>query len=230
MIDYKLPAGAEPHVSRYIRFISTRNPPDKLKGRAKGYERHHILPRSLGGLDVAENLIKLTPREHFIAHILLWKAYGEKMTKALWYMSNRDGYKSLTSRQYENLRLEQAEESSRTNKGRLVGDKNPMYGKNHTEDWKAWARDYFGGNRNPNFGKQGNLGSRWNWSEEQRSKLKEVRAKQKPYSRDNSSGRKWMINRSTMHQCTVKPGDFDIYKENGYEFGRISPPQPKRKK
>ena len=39
------------------------------------YETHHIIPRSLGGLDKADNLVRLTAREHFIAHILLFKHY-----------------------------------------------------------------------------------------------------------------------------------------------------------
>lgn len=37
------------------------------------YERHHIVPRSLGGLNNKENLVYLTAREHFIAHWLLTK-------------------------------------------------------------------------------------------------------------------------------------------------------------
>ena len=35
------------------------------------YERHHILPRSLGGTDAPGNTVFLTIREHFIAHLLL---------------------------------------------------------------------------------------------------------------------------------------------------------------
>jgi|SRR5882762_721123 len=38
-------------------------------------ERHHILPRSLGGGDEENNLVTLTYREHFLAHWLLVKIY-----------------------------------------------------------------------------------------------------------------------------------------------------------
>jgi hypothetical protein len=34
-------------------------------------EKHHIVPRSIGGSNVASNLVNLTAREHFIAHMLL---------------------------------------------------------------------------------------------------------------------------------------------------------------
>lgn len=36
-------------------------------------EMHHVLPRSLGGSDDEHNLVRLTFREHFIAHWLLTK-------------------------------------------------------------------------------------------------------------------------------------------------------------
>lgn len=41
--------------------------------KESGYEVHHILPRSMGGCDKEDNLVKLTPREHYIAHRLLYK-------------------------------------------------------------------------------------------------------------------------------------------------------------
>lgn len=37
-----------------------------------GYvERHHVIPRSLGGTDNASNIVRLTAREHLLCHILL---------------------------------------------------------------------------------------------------------------------------------------------------------------
>ena len=41
-----------------------------------GYiELHHIIPRCLGGNDHPENLVKLTPEEHYVAHQLLVRIY-----------------------------------------------------------------------------------------------------------------------------------------------------------
>ena len=35
-------------------------------------EKHHIIPRSLGGSDTPDNLVKVTARQHFILHALLF--------------------------------------------------------------------------------------------------------------------------------------------------------------
>ena len=56
------------------------------------YEIHHIIPRSMGGSNKKENLVKLTPREHFICHKILVKITEgdnrKKMSYALWRMCN----------------------------------------------------------------------------------------------------------------------------------------------
>lgn len=78
-----------------------------------GYtETHHIIPKSLGGQDIKENLVVLTAREHFICHLLLTKMvdgpYKYKMQKAASMMVTRHGpgqarYKA-TNRIYELLK------------------------------------------------------------------------------------------------------------------------------
>lgn len=40
-------------------------------------EKHHIVPRCMGGIDDKENIVKLTPEEHFVAHQLLVKIYTD---------------------------------------------------------------------------------------------------------------------------------------------------------
>ena len=42
-------------------------------------EVHHIKPRSFGGLDTPNNLIRLSAREHFIVHFLLYKMYKHRV-------------------------------------------------------------------------------------------------------------------------------------------------------
>jgi hypothetical protein len=36
-------------------------------------EKHHIIPKSLGGSNAKSNIVCITPREHFICHLLLTK-------------------------------------------------------------------------------------------------------------------------------------------------------------
>lgn len=72
------------HFLAYQRLIA------KAKARVcpDGYvERHHILPRALGGTDDSSNLVALTAREHFVAHVLLAKIYGGIMWQAVILMS-----------------------------------------------------------------------------------------------------------------------------------------------
>jgi hypothetical protein len=38
-------------------------------------ERHHIVPKCMGGTDDKSNLVELTPEEHYVAHQLLVKMY-----------------------------------------------------------------------------------------------------------------------------------------------------------
>ncbi|WFD55724.1 hypothetical protein phi5_244 [Enterobacter phage phi5] len=38
-------------------------------------EKHHIVPKCMGGSDDPENLVELSARQHFIAHLLLVKMY-----------------------------------------------------------------------------------------------------------------------------------------------------------
>lgn len=70
-------------------------------------ERHHIIPSCLGGQDSEENLIVLTAREHFIAHLLLSRIHPdcEGLSIAIFLMSRnpRQGGK-LSSKQFQKLR------------------------------------------------------------------------------------------------------------------------------
>lgn len=93
-----------------------------------GYtERHHILPRCFGGTNEKINLVRLTAREHLIAHLLLTKCTTGgnrmKMCRAALNMSHHKGVK-INSRLYESLRIEYAEYRRMA----WQGEKNPFYG------------------------------------------------------------------------------------------------------
>ena len=73
----------------------------------EGYkEKHHIIPKCLGGSNDKENLVELTAREHFLCHILLCEIYPKenKLKYALWCMINGK-HKSLNNNFIPNSRL-----------------------------------------------------------------------------------------------------------------------------
>lgn len=94
-----------------------------------GYtETHHILPRCLGGSDEADNLVKLSAKEHYICHLLLTRMYKyntteyHKMVHAFLYMIRGiHNDRHITSNHYENLKIINAKYLSETRKGKSSG-------------------------------------------------------------------------------------------------------------
>lgn len=89
-------------------------------------EKHHIIPKSLGGDNSKENLVNLTAREHFICHRLLTKmTIGDskrKMLHAVWSFtrsSNNQNRIQITGRTYEIIRKEIAVLMSADRKGKM---------------------------------------------------------------------------------------------------------------
>lgn len=99
---------SEHHYKRYKRFI------ESLKHQeTTGYsEVHHIVPKSLGGSDDADNLVRLTARQHYVAHWMLWKAIGGVTGRSFFMMSNFGKYGKVNSKAYERARTEYAEQVS----------------------------------------------------------------------------------------------------------------------
>ena len=69
-------------------------------------EKHHIIPKSIGGTNPKDNLVRLTAREHFVCHWLLTKMVGgvnrQKMCYALHAMGHlRSEKRYINSRAFE---------------------------------------------------------------------------------------------------------------------------------
>jgi hypothetical protein len=80
-----------------------RSLPDHVK-----FEVHHVIPRSLGGSNDQDNLVKLTLKEHWICHRLLVKFLDDpkalrKMYNALFMMAVKD-YRTVNCRIYEQIK------------------------------------------------------------------------------------------------------------------------------
>jgi hypothetical protein len=90
----------------YFQLISNASKRDK----SDSGEVHHIIPKCFGGSSKKDNLVRLTFREHFIAHRLLVKmTEGEnrkKMSYALWSMcrSSKNHDRLISSRMFETAR------------------------------------------------------------------------------------------------------------------------------
>lgn len=81
------------HLNRYIRFIDSCKIKNLDLPFNTYFETHHILPKAKDMFyeykDLRKynwNAIKLTARQHIIAHIMLWKVYGGRQFLPLYYM------------------------------------------------------------------------------------------------------------------------------------------------
>ena len=101
----------------YDDFISDRLQKQNIDGY---FETHHIIPKSYGGLNKKENLIKLTAKDHFFAHMLLAKIYKGKMIFALNMMCKTRTQTHKNKSVYEVFKKQIAEEISKVNKNKIV--------------------------------------------------------------------------------------------------------------
>jgi hypothetical protein len=113
----------------------------KLENRKKSdifyYEAHHIKPRSFGGEGdcrntIHPNIVLLTPKEHYIAHLLLVAIYPNSpaMHKALWNMCNvkKDIRYTPSAKTYCRIRKEYIKNT--------IGSGNHFFGKTHSDESK----------------------------------------------------------------------------------------------
>ncbi len=122
------------------KYTNTYNSIIEKRKRLKpsGYsEKHHIIPTSLGGGNVKENIVRLTAKEHYICHLLLVKMVKKdsveykKMCMAWgqmhWCESENQNrrFKVVNSRLYKTLR----EEHGKAMRFLQKGKKNTQYGK-----------------------------------------------------------------------------------------------------
>jgi hypothetical protein len=79
--------------------IIRRGQERKLEGYS---EKHHIIPRCLGGSDEITNLVSLTPEEHYLCHLLLVKIYPNniKLVKAAMFMVSSNSSQQRNNKVY----------------------------------------------------------------------------------------------------------------------------------
>lgn len=69
-----------------------KNLHDQIIARAKSrklvdcyFEKHHVVPKSIGGTDADDNVVALTGREHYLIHWLLYKIHNCREMAFAWY-------------------------------------------------------------------------------------------------------------------------------------------------
>lgn len=107
-------------------------------------EKHHIIPKCMGGSNCSTNLVKLTPEAHYVAHQILVKLYPDnhKLIKAAHMMSiGRKNNKS-----YGWIRREYAIAMRDANKGKILSSTHKAKialsntGKTHTVETRCKIR------------------------------------------------------------------------------------------
>lgn len=141
------------------------------------YEKHHVIPRSMGGDNSKTNIVALTPRQHYVAHLLLTKMCIDKsdrlsMIRAWWVLKHTRGQRVSNSRLFATLREEYSKAARAARIGKkhsdetrnkisanhacVKGANNPNYGKITSESTKQKIRANkrsLSGNENPMYGK-----------------------------------------------------------------------------
>lgn len=117
----------------YDQLMTSRKCLNRKKGLNIYYEAHHIKPKCFGGEGDCRNtkhpnIVLLTPKEHYIAHLLLVSIYPDSpaMKKALWNMCNTGKEKRYkpSAKTFEKIRLEYIKS--------VQGEGGTFYGKKHT--------------------------------------------------------------------------------------------------
>lgn len=152
--------------SLYNKLISSRI--GRIRDDRTYYERHHIIPKCLGGTDDESNIVLLTAKEHYVAHHLLHVANknNRKLAYAFVMMTtNQQNERKLTARMISECKriwstldnpmkgkkhTEEALEKMRTSRRNRSTE--PFAGKKHTEEHKNKMREMNTGENHPCFG------------------------------------------------------------------------------
>lgn len=201
-------------------------------------EKHHIIPKSLGGSNHDSNLVSLTPREHYICHLLLTKMYTgkekQKMVYAFWAivnLCNRYQMRKVTKgRIYESLRrayiqLQKDKAGlSHPNRGKKTGRTSSDF----TPEWKEKISAAKKGKSTWNKGIPVPAEQKSRQSATRKSKQGthgfNVRPKCRPEKAkaisETQKGRKWVYYPPTNERKPVDPKDLDYYLINGWCLGQ----------
>lgn len=118
------------YLKHYIRLM--RKGESRTIADDSSYEKHHVFPTAIYGKN--DRTVKLMYREHFVAHLLLWKIYDKRygaadrrtgaMLSAVLFMTCKS-YKHNSSRNIVRISSHIYDALRRAFAARMTGDKNP---------------------------------------------------------------------------------------------------------
>ena len=167
--------------SLYICIMNYKQIHDSIIDRAKTRvlpkevytERHHIIPRCMGGSDDKTNLVALTAKEHFIVHKLLVEIHPDVDGLFLAYYLFTNGtnrmnhkgnvYYKVGAKEYERVKImyskilsERSKNIQRTKEwcDNISKSQKGKKGQPHSEEWKVNHSIMVSGENHPMYNKK----------------------------------------------------------------------------
>lgn len=193
-------------------------------------EKHHIVPRCMGGINEETNLVRLTPEEHYVAHQLLVKIFPDvqKLVFAVFMMTYDSNGNRMNNKLFGWIRKklgntisiintknakERTRKSGLTQRGKKLSDSHKAKlveaGKRRIQTRETKLKMSF---------------TALNRSEEEKQ-LRTI-SKQKPEYKEKmrtiSQNKRWMIYPPTLQTSFVSTELVDKHLFQGWKFGRTT--------
>lgn len=128
-------------MDKYLSFIEHCK--KKRYHKDEYLENHHIVPRHSGGTNSKDNLIKLSLKDHILAHKIRYEVYGNKYDLSAYnYMTGQLGKAkrdicSVNGAKSKGRKLTEEHKRKLSKPGKL----NPFYGKTHTSETRRAIKE-----------------------------------------------------------------------------------------
>lgn len=109
------------------------------------YERHHIVPKCISGTDDLENLVSLTPEEHYTAHLILCKLFPNngKLYRAVAMMTVDSPSAPRNNKMYGWIKRKLSIHNSKRMKEWHKNNTHPMLGRKQSAEARQKIKDSF---------------------------------------------------------------------------------------
>lgn len=203
---------------------------EKAKNRSfSGYtERHHVIPKCMGGSNDIDNLVDLTPEEHYVAHQLLAKIYpsnrdlvfsmhmltfdkhGNRLNNKMFGWVRRKMSKAISEMNKANAK-DRTRKAGLTQRGKILSDdhkrKLAEAGHRRVQTQETRKKQSVAAlNRSVEVVEKRLEMHNADWYREKLSKA--------------AKNKKWMVNLETGKTSFVSSELFDEFLANGWDFGR----------